>query len=170
MKPTMRKLVSLALAGLMAGTPGILSAAGRRGASVVVVRSDGVALTGELIVVRPTTIVVLTSAGADSAISVADIASVRIRRKSRGGTGALVGFAVGAVAASAILKSSDWSTTHHDYFRAGFILGLFGAVPGFLVGALAGSDMTVEIAGQTPDKVRDNLAYLAKKARVQERQ
>lgn len=169
MKPMARLLVALSLAGMMAGAPGVLSAAGRRGANVVVTRTDGVILAGELIVVRPTTIVVLTSSGADSAIAVADIASVRIQRKSRGGTGALVGFVVGAVAASAILKSSDWSTTHHDYFRAGFVMGLMGAAPGFLIGSLAGSDTIVKLAGQAPEKVRDNLAYLADRARVREK-
>ena len=169
MKTTTRGFVALALAGLMAGAPGALSAAGKRGASVAVVRTDGIVVAGELIVVRPATIVVLTSAGADSTIPVADVASVRIRRKSGGGAGALIGFACGALAASAILKSSDWSTTRDDYCRAGFFLGLFGAAPGFLIGSLAGLDKTVKIAGQTPEKVRDNLAYLANKARVREK-
>ncbi len=164
-----RRLVALTLLGLMAGLPGALPAAGRRGADVVVVRMDGVVLAGELIVVRPASIVVLTSDGTDSTIPVADIASVRVRKKSKGGIGALVGFAGGVALASLILSSSDMNPDKDDYMRAGFFLGLFGAAPGFLIGVLAGSDRTVKVAGQSPEKVSVDLAYLAKKARVREK-
>jgi hypothetical protein len=170
MKAIARRLIVLILTGLLAGAPGVLSAAGRRGANVVVVKTDGVVISGELIVVRPATIVLLVPNEADAAIPVADVATVRVLKRSKGGIWALVGFAGGVAASSAILRSSDWTNSSWDYIRSGFFCGLILAVPGFLIGTLAGVDTTVTLAGQTPEKLRDRLDYLAKISRVSEGQ
>src|SRR5512137_487676 len=95
MTKTFDKSVAMGLAALMLVLPGALLARERHGADLVVILKDGRYFEGELVAVKPDSLLLLSSAGKDESVDLAGIRSVRVVKRSRAlrgaGYGALAG-------------------------------------------------------------------------------
>lgn len=167
MKKNFYKLVATVLGLLILALPGNLSARERRGAELVISLKDGHYASGELIAVKPDSLLML--AGKDESVDLVGIRSIRIVKKSKAGLGA----ACGALAGALILGlSAAFDPCLEPTVTGGIIIGAIGAIPGGLIGlgagALMGKDKTIQLEGKSESEVRQALAYLRGKARIRD--
>jgi hypothetical protein len=162
MKSMAIKLItSVVIAGLL-GLPAGLSAKQRRGANIIVTRLDGRQHEGELIAVKPDSLLLL-SAGKDLSIERAEIRAVRIVRKSRAWLFAGLGGAVGLAGTGALVLGGGGDV---DYGTEKVLIGAgIGALSGLLVGIVAGIDSEFTVAGQPEAVVADSWQKLGARSR-----
>jgi hypothetical protein len=163
MKNTLNRATTIILALLTLALPGSLMAREKRGASVIIALKDGHFVEGELIAVRPDSLLLL--AGKDESVPLAVIRSVRVVRKSQALVGGLCGLAAGVVTAA--LSSKDDPLPPFGTAAVGIIFIPSGIGLGAGAGALAGKDKLIRLEGMTDPQVRVALVYLRKKARIQ---
>jgi hypothetical protein len=108
MKAIAKRSVAAALVAVVLTLPAGLSAKAKRGATLVVTRLDGTQVSGELIAVKPDTLLLLNAGAADLSVPFGDIHSVRIVRRSKIGKGVLYGFLAGA------LGGAVWGAANQD--------------------------------------------------------
>ena len=137
------RLAACALAVSFLGSPPGLSAEERRGAAVVVTRSGGQIAEGELIAVKPDSLLLL-SAGTDLSVPLAEIEAVRIVRKSQARKFALIGGVAGFVGMGAFVLAVAQEDVVDDKAGAALLLGLLAGATGALAGSLAGSALGVD--------------------------
>lgn len=122
-------------------------------------------IKGELIAVKENSILLLNSEGADVSIDIGEVKVIKIVKKYKAGTGALIGLLVGAAIGTAIqadeVASGSWFPAY-----SGAILGLPGALIGAGVGATSRSYKTVQIEGKSDSEIKEALEKLRKKARI----
>jgi hypothetical protein len=98
MKPALARLL---LGTLVTGAlllPADLLAREKHGAKVVVTRLDGSQAAGELIAVKPDSLLLSSAAGTNETVGMTDIKTVRIVRRSRALPLALIGLVTAAAA------------------------------------------------------------------------
>ncbi len=169
MKTTIHKLTAAGLAFLLLGLPMSLSARERRGADVVVTTKEEQTIAGELIAVKPSSLLLLTSAGKDESIDIAGIREIKVAKKSRAGKGALYGFLAGAAAGIALayaLRDTEEAVKPIIYPVGAAAGGAAGALIGLGIGALAGTAKTIRLEGMSESALKDALADLRTRARV----
>jgi hypothetical protein len=168
MKSHAMSVVVLALSALFLALPGGLPAKERRGAVIIVTRLDGSGVKGELIAVRPDSLLLL-SEGKDVSIGRTDIQTVVIIRKSRAGLLAAVGGAAGA--AVGVVLGLNWNFEAITDSRAGgavfggAAIGAGGALLGYLAGQLTGGDPSFTVAGRQEADVARSWARLKAQSR-----
>jgi len=144
----------------------------RRGADLVITKTDGQQISGELIAVKPSSLLLLDSqTGGDLSIKIEEIAIIKIIKKSKAWTIGAMGLGVGAVfgliTASDFYKSvMDTEPTTRDYIVWTAICVPFFAIPGVLIGAFLGTDKTIHLAGKSPEETRAALDKLRTQARI----
>jgi hypothetical protein len=173
MKQSFYKLGATVLALLILVLPGTLSARERRGANVVITLKDGHYAAGELIAVKPDSLLIL--AGKDESVDLAGIRSIRIVRKSKAGLGAACGAlagVLGTVIFASVQKDPDglWDVVGQglEVSGAAMAFGIGGLGIGIGAGILAGKDKTIQLEGNSESEVKKNLAYLRGKARIRD--
>lgn len=147
-RATVKFIAVVLMAGLL-GLPARLSAKQRRGADLIVTRLDGSQSAGELIAVKPDSLLLL-SEGGDLSVARGEIRAVRIVRRSRavllagigGAAGAMTGSTVGAYTFNGILKDDPLRLT------SGLIYGAFGVLAGLLANAVISRDSRFLIEGK----------------------
>ena len=157
------------LAVLLCAAPAGIAAEERRGAAVLVLRSDGLEVPGELIAVK-TDSLLLRRGGADISIPRAKIYSVQILRRSKRGTGTLVGFLIGASAGFIAGLSYGDRNVHgmRTPRKAAMAFGGLGALIGLCVSHGGGVDSTLVFAGTSSpaaDEYWDKLRALSREER-----
>jgi hypothetical protein len=158
----------MVLAFLVLVLHGSLFARERRGANLAVTLKDGHKVTGELIAVKPDSLLMLGLDGKDESVIVADIATIRIVRKSKAWRGLLYGFVPGA------LGGAIWGAQNTDDMgvlggiMGGLIVGAATGLVGFAAGAGAGLDSEISLAGLPESAVNKVLARLRRQAREPE--
>jgi hypothetical protein len=165
MKRMFGKLAATVLALLILVLPGALSARERRGANIVVTLKDGQTVSGELIAVKPDSLLLLDPAKKDESVDLVGIRSIRIVRKSK----ALLGMGCGFLAG--VVVTAIYAKTQPEESMAGLSALLFvpgGLGIGLLAGTLAGKDKTIQLEGKSESEVRQALAYLRGKARIRD--
>ena len=168
MKNKPDKRIATVLAFLMLVLPGALSARERRGANIVITLKDGHYATGELIAVKPDSLLLL--AGKDESVDLVGIRSIRIIRKSKGGLGAACGALAG------VLGTAIYASTNKDpeilqplaVTGMAWVLIGGGVAVGVGAGLLAGKDKTIQLEGKSESEARRALAYLRGKARIRD--
>jgi len=171
----MKKFISLFLVFSLV----MLSAnlyAKKRGATLIVTKLDGQLIKGELITVKPNSLLLLDTEGKDVSIDIADIKVIRIVKKSKFWTGAGYGFLIGAVIVTmAALESvgpSDYSIGPRTEVEAvvGGVIGggLLGGIIGGVFGLASKGEKTIQIEGRHPSSVEFILKKLRKKARIRD--
>ena len=149
----------------------------RRGAKLIVTKKDGYQTEGELITVKPKSLLLLNSTGRDVSVGIADIRDIRIVKKSQAWVGALSGFLMGGAFGASLGISyaekekskpgllaglmADWAILGY-----GLGLGAIGALLGGSIGAAVGKDKTIQIEGMTDLETKEALEKLRKKARI----
>jgi hypothetical protein len=150
-----------------AGPPG-LAAKQKRGTTLIVTKLDGTQVSGELIAVKPESLLLLAGGTADLSVPLGEIQTVRIVRKSKIGKGMLYGFlagALGGAAWGAANKDSDVWGEQTPVVAGGFV-GAIGLAAGGFLGLVASVDTTFTVAGQPAEVVADFWARLAARSRV----
>jgi hypothetical protein len=172
MKKKLDKLVATFLAFLILLLPAALSARERRGAKLVITLKDGHSVTGELIAVKPASLLLLNLAGKDESADVAEIRSIRVIRKSQVWKGGLYGFAAGFLggAGYCFIRSAEEGAGQDTGGLLAY--GVFFAIPAGIIGlgagALAGSDKTIQLEGMPEWAVKSVLTDLRNKARMRD--
>jgi len=163
---TARFLVGAILIGCFALPPG-LSAKSKRGSDLVVTRLDGSQVSGELIAVKPDSLLLyLPFQSREESVDKADIRSIKIRRKSGAGKGALYG-GLGGLGAG-VLFGAAAGGVHSGEAAAGLGMGfgIMGALGGLVLGSLRGVDVDQTVAGRPEETVAEYYHQLQKHARV----
>ena len=162
-------LIASALVVLFLVLPADLAAKERRGANLVVTRLDGSQVRGELIAVKPDSLLLLSDLGRDESIDLANIKSIRIVRKSRAGKGAFIG-SMGGVLTGVVLGAAsggiDEFTSGGAAVWLGITLGVVGGLGGLVVGSMAGVDSSFTVAGKAETVVAAYWDKLRAHARV----
>jgi hypothetical protein len=151
----------------------------KRGAWLIVTKKDGRQTEGELITVKPDSLLLLDNVGRDVSIDIADIRVIRIVKKSKASLGAKIGGVAGTISGitfAAIMDASlgeGESGPIYGYILFGVIGLAAGALAGGLIGALIGAvaseDETIQIEGMTDfHEFREALEHLRKKARIRD--
>jgi hypothetical protein len=164
MKKTAYKVTAICIALLLLSLPAVLSARERRGGKLVITLKDRHYVAGELIAVKPDSLLVL--AGKDESVDLVGIRSIRIIRKSKALLGTGCGYLASLVATTIYAK-----IIAADDDMAGLSALVFlpaGLGIGLLVGAHAGKDKTIQLEGMSESEVGLALAYLRGKARIRD--
>ena len=172
MNPTSKKLISLFLAFSLVMLSVNLYAKERRGAKLIVTKLDGQLIEGELITVKPKSLLLLDTEGKDESIDIADIRVITIVKKSKTGKGALYGLLIGGIigVVEGIREGKDGFIFSSSELAAmgGLVFGLLGALLGAGIGAAAGKDKTIQIEGMSDSEIQEALDKLRKKARIRD--
>jgi hypothetical protein len=146
----------------------------RRGAELMITKTDGQQIAGELIAVKPSSLLLLDSkTGADVSIEIEDIAVIKITKKSKAWIGGAFGFAVGSLAGisigaliDSIAEEDGGGLSFGSFISIVAIFGAISAIPGMLIGAILGADKTIQIEGRPPEKIKPVLEKLRSQARI----
>lgn len=170
----MKKSISIMLVAAVLILSSDTMAKERPGASVVLAMKDGRVLKGELYAVKADAVIIVDPQGESATVAVADITRIelkkRIARNIR--TGAIIGsVAVAGFALAEIAANSDGggAPQAEEIAALSAIILLCGAVPGGLVGWIAGgasSTKIVRIEGLSAESLQRVLIKLRKSARV----
>jgi hypothetical protein len=139
-------ITAIAVAALLAAPAG-LEAKGRRGDLIILTKVDGAPIRGELISVRPESLLV-RSGGEAFTIPRPKIQSVTILRRSRTASGALTGFTIGAALGIAWGIARGPDPIHgHPAIPAGAVGGGLGLIIGLATSRGEKVESVVALAG-----------------------
>jgi len=169
MKRSTERILALAsIASLLILPPG-LSAKGKRGATLVITRTDGTLVTGELIAAKPDSLLLLSTAGQEESVGLGEIKSVRIVRKSHALLLAAIGFVPGAVAGGMAMSSDPEIETWAKVAGAA-VGGALGALAGLGISLGIGADATFPVAGEPGEalsRLMTRLKGLSREGRIE---
>ena len=170
-----RKLLAAALAVSMVLLATDAFGQGKRGALAIVTLQDDSVTAGELIAVRPASILLLDSSGKDLSLALTEVRMIRVSRHSKAGQGALAGLFLGGltgfVGGSVYAKSQNLCPGCEAPLARGFfaILGAgAGVVGGLIAGSAAGKDLVLSFDGVSASSRAASLARLHKLARIED--
>lgn len=165
----LRRPLAMALALSMLAYPGLLSARERRGADLDVSLKDGRTVSGELIAVRPDSLLLLARTGRDESVERVDITTIRVFKKQSAARGFLYGNLIGA-AGGALIGYALFPQIN-DYPEVSAIqFGIAGAILGGCVGVVTksgtGRGREIVIAGRPEAEVERKWAKLYRLSRL----
>jgi hypothetical protein len=175
MNPTNEKFISLFLVFSLMILSLPLFAKKKRGAKLLITKKDGQQLQGELITVKPNSLLLLDAEGKDESIDIVDIRIIRIMKKSKFWTGAGIGLSITAIfgvvlgtigAIKGVSLEEGIPNPLVGLIASLLQFGLPCALLGGLIGAIAGKDKTIQIEGMTESEIQKAFDRLRKKARV----
>ena len=165
-----KKLISVFLVFSLVALSGSLMGKERKGAKLTIQKKDGQKVMGELITVKPDSLLLLDSEGIDVSVDIGDVKAIKIMKKSLayefGLSGFLVGAAVSGVTHSGTRKEEvGEEATQHFVFKT-IAIGGITAVVGIIIGMAFGIDKTIKIEGKSDVEIDAALEKLRKKARI----
>ena len=168
MNPTSKKLLSLFLIFSLVMLSGNLYAKKRRGAKLIITKKDGQQIKGELITVKPNSLLLLNTEGRDVSVGIADIKVIRVVKKSKARLGGGIGLLGGTLAGGIWGKGLE-----SVGFSGGLLFGFFVfGIPSALIGAIIGSSIKeykiIQIEGMTDSEIKEAMDKLSKKARIRD--
>jgi hypothetical protein len=168
--PWIKKFVTVLLMVTFIGGLGALWAKERRGAQLLIELKDGGRAAGELISVQKRSLLLLDAQGKDGACDIAQIAKIRVVRKSKAKTGAIIGFLAGGLAFG--VMGSAAAEQDNANRVSGFLIfgGIGGAISGSIglgLGAALGHDKMMDFSGRSDAEIEHSLKKLRRYARVQ---
>lgn len=165
-----RKLTSLFLVFALVALSGNLIGKERKGVKLDIQKIDGQKVNGELITVKPDSLLLLDSEGVDVSVDIKDVESIKILKKSKAYELGLAGFLVGAtirgVGHSMVRKEEVGEETTQHFFQASIVWGFYAGVAGIVIGMALGIDKTIKIEGKSDVEIDAALEKLSKKARI----
>jgi hypothetical protein len=168
MRSSTVKLLVCALIIEILCLPSALSAKARRGALVVLTKVDGAEVKGELVSVKPDSLLLLKSGDALT-IPRVRVHSVTIMRRSRMASGALTGFTAGVLAGVSWGLSTGYVHGVHPSVTAGAFAGVLGLAIGMAVSRGEKVESVIPLAGLTgpaADENWDKLRAYSKEGRL----
>ena len=172
----MKKIMTLIIGISLLFPSGALVAKERQGAQLVITKTDGKVMNGELTAVKKDSALLLKSpSGDDIAIDISDINILKIVEKSKKllniGGGFLICASIGALLGYE--GAHDWAPNdtkgQWQWAGAGVVIG---GVVGALLGAMvsSGHKETILIRGKSPEEIKKVLEKLRTQARFPEYQ
>ncbi len=162
------KLTACGLAAFFLFAPARLSAKQRRGAALIVTKLDGALVSGELIAVRPDSLLLLSDSR-DLSIPLAEVQIVRIVRRSRIWPYAGIGGAIGLAGVGFLVLSGGNDV---DYGTEKTLLaGGIGALAGTIAGVIKGVDPVFTVTGRPEAEVARywlKLSAYSREGRIKE--
>jgi len=166
-----------------------LTAKEKKGADLIIQKTDGTQVRGELIAVKQNSLVLMErDSGADVTGDIKDVNIIKIVKKSKtlawGGIGLVSGAVIGVL--GGYLSGDDpagygtmwgqrvwmegWFTADEKALLSGIAYGIIGGALGGIGGAFAGADKTIQIEGKSDSEIQEILEKLRKQARVRNSQ
>ena len=151
---------------------GALFAKEKQGAQLVITKTDGTEIKGELIVVKENLLLLMDSlSGGDVSTDIREVVKIGIINESRFKNGLLYGLlfggSVGAIIGFGSYKKGDWFFSSRAEAAAGIALFFGGA--GVVIGGISGLAKekyeTIQIQGSPSEKLAPIREKLRKKAR-----
>ncbi len=156
----------------------------KHGANLIIQKINGQQVSGELITVKPNSLLLLDTEGKDVSVDIEDVRVIKIVRRSKFLKGARPGALIGLTAGVLIgIKASQEETEYNIVtlpimpiieiakasapFVYGFVYMTFGALIGGIVGVAVG-DKTIELEAMSDLEIREALDKLCKKARIRD--
>ena len=170
MNPTSKKFISLFLTFSLMMLSVNLYAKERRGAKLIVTKKDGQQIKGELITVKPNSLLLLDTEGKDVSIDIADIKVITVVKKSKAWLGGGIGSAAGIIFVALIDASlgEDESVQFLGYVLFGAIGLVAGSLLGGLIALFSGRGKTFQLEGMSDLEINEVLEKLRKKARIRD--
>jgi len=173
MNPKSKKFISLFLAFSLMMLSVNLYAKERRGAKLLITKKDGQQIKGELITVKPNSLLLLDTDGKDVSIDIADIKVIRVVKKSKVLIGAGLGAAICIVGGGlAGVIAGGEPPACDSPLEFGLMMGAcfspVAALLGGIIGGVAGTDKTIRFEGMTDSEIKEALNKLRKKARIRD--
>ncbi len=173
MNPISKKLISLFLVFSLMMLSANLYAKERRGAKLIITKKNGYQTEGELIAVKPNSLLLLSITGRDMSVDITDIKVIRVVKKSKAYLGAGLGLIILGGGTALFVETfgrNSWEPPDLHKFAVGF--GAIGAIVGLVIGGitgeLLGTDKTIQIEGMSDLKIQEALDKLRKKARIRD--
>lgn len=163
----MRKIVvsGLVVSFLIISCFGNIQAAPRKhGVELIVVKMDGKVVRGELIAVKPSSILTMEDSS-DEAIDIKDIKLIKVVSKEELLRGKGIGFIIGSVS-GALLGAASGSSGGTVIGATSVFGGIIGEFVLGLIGTNAGVVETIQIEGKSPEEVKEALGKLNRLARI----
>ncbi len=150
---------------------GSLEAGSRRGAEIVVQKSDGHQIHGELIAVKKASLLLMDAESRiDVSVNVKEIELVHVLKGPKTGLGAISGLLVGGVVGVAATgKGNDCGKCPSSTSRkitGGALVGGLGALIGALIGSSAGGNEIIIFKGLPQEQLKIELEKMRSKARI----
>ena len=142
----------------------------RKQGAIVITKTDGQQIGGELITVKPNSLLLLDTEGKDVSVDIGDIKVIRIVKKSKALLGAGLGLLI--VGGGGALLAVVANAGHEPYTikERAWLVGIFGGLGGLLIGAIIGAglgtDKKIQIEGMSDLQIEYVLDELRKKARI----
>jgi len=170
----MKKFIALFLVFSILALSGNLIAKEKKGADLIIKKTDGTQVRGELIAVKQNSLLLLErDSGVDWTIDTVDTQAITIKKKSHllewSAAGLLLGTGVGFMIGSSLesYDSSAWNLTEGMPTAAGTIVGgAIGLVAGVAVGLATKESKTIQVEAKSDSEIQKILEELRKKARV----
>jgi hypothetical protein len=147
----------------------------KRGAELVVQKKDGQSTKGELIVVKPSTLLLLDAqSGSDVSVSIDKVRYVKIVKNPKANAlkWAGLGYLISAAAICGLWLATDPGGISDPEGGGPLVVALIAGIPGLFVGAgvgaILGTDEEIQFDGMAPKVLEKALKYLEKKARLSE--
>ncbi len=139
----------------------------RKGANLIVTKTDGQQVKGELIAVKQASLLLLDSlVGADVSVEMGEIAVIKIIKKSKALIGAFGGFLIGGGAGYLIAYATDKEYATDPESNVFLYYGILGLVAGLIAGEALGRDKTIKIKGKSPEEIEAVMEKLRSQARI----
>ena len=172
----MKKFISLFLVVSILLLSGNMFAKERKGADLIIQKTDGTQVRGELIAVKENSLLLMDrDTSILMSIDIGDIRVIEAVKKSKLWKGAGLGFLAGAATGALygrinqpLYISSKYYYVQEYYFGA--IGALACGIIGGLIGASVGKEVTIQIEGKSDSEIQEILENLRKKARVKNAQ
>ncbi len=170
MIPAGKKFISLFLVFSLMMLSVNLYAKERRGAKLIITKKDGQQVEGELITVKPNSLLLLNTDGKDLSVDIADIRIITIVKKPKAaGKGALTGLKIGGglgLIAFVVNIGNEEHSAIASFVDTIILIGLPAVIIGAIIGGAAGKEKTFQIEGMPDSEIQETLDKLRKKARV----
>lgn len=164
-----KRIIVAALSLLLVSAPGASMGREDRGATLVVTLKDGQRVKGELLAVKPDSLLILKKASGEGAtVDIADISTVRIVRKSRTLLGGVVGLLAGGGAGALwglSAHGADRETPGFNALLGIIVIGAPATVLGLVIGTAVGLDPVMVFEGRPAEEVQRSLSKLGRMAR-----
>ncbi len=158
----------------------------KHGANLVILKKDGQAIKGELITVKPNSLLLLDTEGKDVSVDIEEIKVITVVKKSKAllgvGTGLLGGAGSGAVIGASLwviclpivaifgeASIESFKDDFQDFLWNGALIGIgVWVLLGAITGSFLGIDKAIQIEGMTASEIQKTLGKLRKKARIRD--
>ena len=158
----------------------------KHGANLIIQKINGQQVRGELITVKPSSLILLNTEGKDVSVDIEEIKVITVVKKSQAllgvGTGLLGGAGSGAAIGASLwvlglpvmaifgeAGIESWKDDFPDLLWGGVLIGAgIGLLLGVSSGAASGKDKTIHFEGMTDSEIREAMDYLRKKACIRD--